>query len=161
MWLHETVWFSQVSFGPPTRGHVFKSSEWEILASGLEMSVKEDWGSESKDRHLFQGSALAPTTSECLEARAFCPHLEACAGKGGLETDPFLFGTAPAVLVDKRWCLKARFCKVNQPPGIFVGLIDRTFSARSCHKLNISYKTYMYMDMYVHGNRKLCVSLPV
>ena len=37
-----TVWFSQVSLGPPTREDIFQTSEPEILAPRLEMGVKED-----------------------------------------------------------------------------------------------------------------------
>ena len=75
--------------------------------------------------------------------------------RAAIESDHFFLGTVPTILVDKRWCLKAWLCKVNQPSGVFLGLLDRTFSTRSCHKLNISHKMYVCMDMYLHRNIKL------
>lgn len=54
----KTLWLFQVSFGPPTRGHTFGSSEREILAPRLDMGVREDWGSELADRLLLKAQPL-------------------------------------------------------------------------------------------------------
>lgn len=61
------------------------------------MGVKEDRGSELTGRHLFQGSALAVTTSLCLDMTALCPHLEAWVGN----IDHFPLCTVLKILVDK------------------------------------------------------------